>query len=1472
MPYTLNGIGTHYYGKKNHSVRAAVCKSCQRMGNLESYDTRLWVVVVFIPIIPLGRKRILDKCPACTRHYAMKADAYEQAKQLQTSGGLERFRREPSTDAALETHAQLVGFHEYQQAAEFRRTALARFPDHAGLRANLAEQLVDASAFDEAAGLFRDALELDPDLPEARVGVARGKMVEGKLDDAERLLDFLMEPGAGQHNSLGPLDVLAGSFQRVGRHEDALRIADVLRREIPKLEDDHDFRSFVRRSEKALHRSESTLPARRFAPTELLRSEGSHYAPWQRKLAIGTVVTALIVTGLAVNNEYIRRHRTLYVLNATGEAAQVQVDDRPAEAVSGLGRLTVAEGPHVVKVSGPLDASYDVALSSGYFARWFSQPAWILNLGGEAVVEDVTHVYSAEGTPGHRHLLVGETFINRPNVDYLFTAAPDQIEISSKTAVVEKTEIGWGQVDDLNAFLATVDTNRKAALEFAEKRLRRKPDQPDLLKNYVLQAAQGDADRRRAEAFLKSGLDRRPVDVGWHRMYQSVAELNSKNAELIAMYDGLLAADPSSGSLLYLRGRIDDDWDAEDSYYRRAIAADPKLGWPWMALAGRAATEARWDESLASALKAQELKGGDPETDAELIHTARMAKGEAKALVAEYRAAVAANAMDFTSVRFLLDALAASGGEAEIEPAINAWIARLPVPAQGQVAPHLRAMGLYSAGKLEECVDFCASNPLLKGSPHRLHALRRSGPDEGSGRRSGVRAALGQSAESARRERRLRARRRLGSLGPLARQGRGLDEEGRRRERTRQDGGVPDRRRGPPDRRGEPSLHARRRQGPDPGRDRRSLPRRPGAVSGRGVAVQRLPGAVVSTGQAGRGSGGVRQAMTREAFAALVRRIEGRYEGRQEALERTVATWATVGLAGLLSWMLLVTGLGLLIFVAGAFIEPPGGVLMIVVGAMLAIFGVLQAWYVLRTEYAPPDGRLIEPGEAPGLDRMLDDLRRLMQCRPFDEVRITTDFNAGVAEYPRLGLLGWPRTILKIGMPLARATSPDELRAIVAHEFAHISARHGRSVGRINRLDWTWGNLFRRMQRPADNSLTRWSRMAVARFVGWYWPRLHARGLALARSHEFQADREAARIVGDQALATALWRLEMLSPWLSDRFWPDLIAKAAEQPDPPADVLNLMAAAMRTPPSPEDAALWTDRGLIRATLHDETHPALLERVRPLGLTSDDLRRLGFPEAPSPSAAEALLGDLAPAVDRELSEQWRSFNLGPWRERHRRASAEARRKAASQTARPDAHADVAALWETARGGGPARDGIGRSPLEASPRTRPRPRRRGGGPGPAPRDHGRPRGGGDAEGRPRPQRRGLAPHRLRNTSIRLWVQRPDGSGRRRPRATRPPRGRPPGRSPRTLDGRRGGRIHPPRTDRRPARAAARAAGDVPRPGLGLARPQEAAPRSRTARCSCSASEAPPRGGGRAAPIKSKRSSAASPPRSNSPARSS
>lgn len=417
--------------------------------------------------------------------------------------------------------------------------------------------------------------------------------------------------------------------------------------------------------------------------------------------------------------------------------------------------------------------------------------------------------------------------------------------------------------------------------------------------------------------------------------------------------------------------------------------------------------------------------------------------------------------------------------------------------------------------------------------------------------------------------------------------------------------------------------------------------------------------------------------MTRLEFDNLVRRLEVRYAGRQRALEHAAARWVVLGLTGIVAWAVLLLLLAAALLAAGAIVPLPGNLLLLAGGAALGVYGLCQLAYILQVEVTPRQGRVLGPGEAPALAAALAELGRQMQCRPFDEVRLTLDVNAGVAELPRLGLLGWPRTVLEVGVPLARAISPDELRAVLAHECVHRSARHGRTAGRLYLINQTWANLMQQLQRPATGRLDRLGRWALGKFLGWYWPRLHARTFVLARMHEYQADRHAAEVTSPAVVVGALWRLECLSPWLGDQFWGELWQSTRDCPEPPADVLRLLADACRQGPAPADAARCVERGLSRATAEDSTHPAFIDRVRPLGWTNDDVRRLGFPPPPPVSAAEHFLGDQLAELERTLSEQWRQSILASWHDRHRRACAEARRAESAPAA------DVHLLWETAR---------------------------------------------------------------------------------------------------------------------------------------------------------------------------------------------
>ena len=81
MPHVINGIGTWHWGKRNIHKEMATCEFCRSFGQISSYDTTLYFVVAFIPIIPLKRDRVLKCCPRCHKFRVLKLKTWNETKQ-----------------------------------------------------------------------------------------------------------------------------------------------------------------------------------------------------------------------------------------------------------------------------------------------------------------------------------------------------------------------------------------------------------------------------------------------------------------------------------------------------------------------------------------------------------------------------------------------------------------------------------------------------------------------------------------------------------------------------------------------------------------------------------------------------------------------------------------------------------------------------------------------------------------------------------------------------------------------------------------------------------------------------------------------------------------------------------------------------------------------------------------------------------------------------------------------------------------------------------------------------------------------------------------------------------------------------------------------------------------------------------------------------------------------------------------------
>ncbi len=703
MPATVNGVGTHYYGKRDAASRIGACRHCGAQGKLETYTTRLWFVIVFIPVIPLKRVRILDECPACRRHWVANPEQYEVSRQLAVSGALEKYRDQPSVDAALVVHAQLLTFHMHPEADTFRASALEKYPESAELVAGLASHLDQTGRWTEGTPLFEKAFELKPELPEVRNALAWRHTSRNELDRAYELLDFLRQPGAGLSFNLAPLETLAQAYQKQKNHERVIELCEHLVREIPAVGQQYEFRKFVARSEKALDRSPSMLPEKSFSIRGMFDGKSGTSAPWVRWAAFGSVAAVLFMVGMAGLNEYRRTHRSLYVLNGFAQPLTVAVDDGPPVQVTERTLMTLAEGRHRLSFTAPFTKQEEIALHSGYWSRWTHSPLWIFNAGKVAPVTEDTICYAVNPQPTKRNWLNDSEFNYVPHVDYVFEQAPQSMKVDSNSQTITKIRIGTTTFPPATIFLGLREGNdQEIALTFAEGYLNRNPNDVSLLSLYT-QGVDDTASGPRVTAFLKSGLWRTPISVTWHRAYQNLKSIAANEAALAAEYDTQLISDPDNAALLYLRGRISVTRQEQLKYFRLANEKSPQSGWPAHGLAYDAAIRGNWREAKDLCDVAFPALRSD-HAFRTLRHYVQIANGEANALEAEYRTQLTGqDYLDMvTSVYYLADVLAVQKKYDEARQVTRQWLAKIVGPgAPPETLSSFDSMLDYVCGDLE---------------------------------------------------------------------------------------------------------------------------------------------------------------------------------------------------------------------------------------------------------------------------------------------------------------------------------------------------------------------------------------------------------------------------------------------------------------------------------------------------------------------------------------------------------------------------------------------------------------------------------------------------------------------------------------------------------------------------------------------------------------------------------------------------
>ena len=658
MPSTINGVGTHYYGKKNIERSAGVCEKCHNRGQLESYETRTWFCVIFIPIIPLGKKQILDYCPSCTTHRVMAFNQWQLVKNQAIQESAASFQADQdSPEAGLRMMQTLAAFKKTGEATKLAHLLREKHIDNAQVQFAVGGWLEHVGQSAAATECFENSYSLEPDEIAYKRAWGMTLADQGRLSDARDLLREL-EPGHATYDG-AVMFFLANQCQKIGDHVQALEIYSMLLEANPEFAKNKEFRTVVKSSEKFIGADRTMLPRKGV----------------NRKLVGWLVAAVLLLAGAFAYSMYLGNSRELFILNGGKIPLTVQVDDQTVEvAPLGSAKISVAEGTHSYKVLKPQPWSENrgtFEMSTGFFSRLFASPAFVLDPARSSVLiwEEMTYAKQpANGTSKHE-LRVGESFVMYDRIDHLFEELPKQVRTKSES--VKRTRLDRWIVEPENLTdIAATEITPEQKLQFTETHLHVDPLNSDLLLSYVRQADSTNS-YERVYDFLAKGLDRRPLEIEWHRKYQGVSQRLGKADEMFKMYEAIVTANDQDSAALYLRGRIDPDSPTAESYFDRSIAIDPNNSFAWSAKCHRAVSIGEFADAKKFAVKAQ-LRRPDDYGIKLLMFKVRMALGEFDAMETEFKQALQVNALDMSAYCQLAAVYGNRGKFNEMQEAHNA--------------------------------------------------------------------------------------------------------------------------------------------------------------------------------------------------------------------------------------------------------------------------------------------------------------------------------------------------------------------------------------------------------------------------------------------------------------------------------------------------------------------------------------------------------------------------------------------------------------------------------------------------------------------------------------------------------------------------------------------------------------------------------------------------------------------------------
>ncbi|MHC5083195.1 MAG: tetratricopeptide repeat protein [Planctomycetota bacterium] len=610
MPHTVNGIGTWYFGKKNRYSYEGICQFCNNYATLSSYDTREWLTVVYLPIIPLRKKRIMDSCPACTQHRPIPLKEYYEGKEKDYDEAYEKVNAAPrDVEAAIHLLQTLAAYQDMETFEETADQVGSAFSDNPKVQAAIGWEYYRYGPMSQAREYFERSLVLHDD-DDVHEGLGFVYLRMNQPDQTAEHFQFILEKRDTER--AGVLMALVDGYQGQGRHQEALDLLEQMAQLDAAMPNKKEFKKAVKLSQKNLGISKPIKSKQYVAGKATDDPTHSTKKTWGIA-AMVLVVLALIFVGTAVYKGF---RPNVYLVNGLTQSYEVTLNGKSFTVPAyGYTKISIPEGDISMSVKGVDIDDQQFTMSSSFLERPFMDRVYVISPDTLAPVMWMK-IYYAEN-PGTApdpqwKLHAGKVFYVFDEVDLSFEEFPDQVSLPSSTSTVSRNQISMlTEADCPRAQLPELIREQlgEAMLEkYLTRNLYCDPDNPASL-NLILQYLSPE----KLIEMIRPGLDIVPVRINWHRYYQNSIQQLSPGVDLVAEYRKRIEQSPDDPALQYLMGRvIDDDPEASMGWLNQSISGPRPCPYGYIAIAYYLTAVGEFDAALAMSEKAIAAEADNP--------------------------------------------------------------------------------------------------------------------------------------------------------------------------------------------------------------------------------------------------------------------------------------------------------------------------------------------------------------------------------------------------------------------------------------------------------------------------------------------------------------------------------------------------------------------------------------------------------------------------------------------------------------------------------------------------------------------------------------------------------------------------------------------------------------------------------------------------------------------------------------------